>query len=203
MVTDRGFVQTVLGPVAPEDLGLALIHEHLLIDMTWGARSAEEKSAISETVAAAMNRPDGGWEAGEWGPGTTATYISKWGQDVTLDNRIDMARNWAFYGSSRQTSIETAVYETQRFAMAGGGCVVDQTALGMARDPLGLRQVARATGTHIVMGGGYYIDGFHPPDMDDLSEDELYRRMMRDAVEGVGDSTQAVGSRWASSVNSV
>ena len=193
VVADRGFVQTVLGPVAPEDLGLALIHEHLLIDMTQQARSAEEKAATSDTAAAAMGRPEGGWEAGEWGPGTTASYLSKWGQDVSLENRIDMARNWAFYGSYRQTSIETAVYETNRFAMAGGGCVVDQTALGMSRDPLGLRQVSRATGTHIVMGGGYYVDGFHPPDMDDLSEDELYRRMMRDAVEGVGDLTQAGG----------
>ena len=192
-MTARGYVQTVLGAVRPEALGVTLVHEHLLIDLRASARSAEETALAAETAAAAMSRPDGGWEPGEWGPGTTAGYVDLWGQEVTLENRIDMARNWAFYGSYRQNSIETAVFETERFMAAGGGCVVDQTAVGMARDPLGLRKVARATGAHIVLGGGYYIRGFHPPNMDDLTEDELYRRMMRDAEEGVGDSSQAGG----------
>ena len=192
-MTARGFVQTVLGPVPPDDLGLTLVHEHLLVDLRGSAASAEQKARVSDTAAAAMSRPDAGWETGEGGPGTTASYLPRWGQEPTLENRIDMARNWPFYGSYRQNSVETAVYETERFRAAGGGCVVDQTAVGMARDPLGLREVSRATGTHIVLGGGYYVDGFHPPDMDELTEDELYRRMMRDAVEGVGDSSQAGG----------
>jgi phosphotriesterase-related protein len=192
-MTTRGFVQTVLGPVRPEELGLTIVHEHLLIDMTGTAGSCEERAADHDTVTAGMNRPDAGWEEGEAGPGTTASFLPKWREEVTLENRIDMARNWPFYGSFRQNSVETAVFETERFKMAGGGCVVDQTALGMARDPLGLRKVSRATGTHIVMGGGYYLHGDHPSDMDELTEDELYRRMIRDAVDGTGDSGQAGG----------
>ena len=33
---NKGSVQTVLGPVAPEALGLTLPHEHVLVDMTLG-----------------------------------------------------------------------------------------------------------------------------------------------------------------------
>ena len=74
-----------------------------------------------------------------------------------------------------------------RFKQAGGGCIVDATSIGLSRDPAGLREVSRATGVHIVMGGGYYEKAWHPPDMDELTEDELYKRILRDIVDGVGD----------------
>ena len=68
-MTARGYVQTVLGPVRPETLGLTLVHEHLLVDLRGSARSAEEKALAAETAAAAMSRPDAGWEPGRGVPG--------------------------------------------------------------------------------------------------------------------------------------
>ena len=38
--TQNGSVQTVLGTVSPDVLGITLPHEHVLIDMTMGQSSA-------------------------------------------------------------------------------------------------------------------------------------------------------------------
>ena len=69
----KGFVQTVLGPVSPDSLGLTLPHEHVLVDMTMGASSAEEliqNGPVSAKFAASI--PEAGWEKGEDGQGTSA-----------------------------------------------------------------------------------------------------------------------------------
>ena len=190
----NGYVQTVLGPVAPADLGPTIMHEHLLVDMTHRETSAERMLKTSET-GARWDRPNAGWEQSEGGPGTTAGFLRKWQEPLTLANRGDFVRNWFFRGDYRLTSIEDCIYEVERFKRAGGGCIVDATPVGLSRDPAGLREVSRATGVHIVMGGGYYEAGWHPPDIDDLTEDELYRRIKRDVLEGVGDEGIGGGVR--------
>ena len=51
----KGFVQTVLGPVKPESLGLTLPHEHVLIDMTKAEPSAEALINVTESAVQAVN----------------------------------------------------------------------------------------------------------------------------------------------------
>ena len=103
----KQYVQTVLGPVAPEDLGATIMHEHLLVDMTHQETSAERVLKTSET-GARWDRPAAGWEPQEGGPGTTASYLGKWQEPLTLENRGDFVRNWFFRGEYRINSIETA-----------------------------------------------------------------------------------------------
>ncbi len=167
------YVMTVLGPVAPEDLGPTITHEHLLVDMTQSETSVANLLMRSETGSKWTRADAAGWQFGEGAPGTTASYLGRWQEELRLDNYYDVVRNWFFYGEFRLTSIED--------------CIYDATSVGLSRDPAGLREVSRATGVHIVMGGGYYEKAWHPPDMDDLDEDELYRRIRRDIVDGVGD----------------
>ncbi len=178
---------TVLGPVAPDELGLTICHEHLLVDMTQSQTSAADLLMRSETGSKSTRADAAGWQFGEGAPGTTASFLGRWQGELRLDNYYDFVRNWFFRGEFRLTSIEDCIYEVERFKRAGGGCIVDATPVGLSRDPAGLREVSRATGVHIVMGGGYYEKAWHPPDIDDLSEDELYRRIKRDIVDGVGD----------------
>ena len=186
-MTTGGYVQTVLGPVAPEDLGPTITHEHLLVDMTQSETSVAELLQRSETGSKWTRADAAGWQFGEGGPGTTAGYLGRWQEELTLDNYYDHVRNYFFTGEYRINSIEDCIYEVERFKRAGGGCIVDATSIGLSRDPAGLREVSRVTGVHIIMGGGYYEKAWHPPDMDDLTEDELYRRIRRDIVDGVGD----------------
>ena len=187
----KGFVQTVLGPVEPTSLGLTLPHEHVLIDMTLGACSADLLRHQSESGKAAASTPEAGWEPGEEGPGTAASYRARWQQPVCLENRADVARNWFYYGNYKVTSIDDVIYEANLFKQHGGGCLVDQTSIGLARDPRGLQQVSRATGVHIVMATSYYTNEYHPAEVAELDIGGVEQRIMRDLEEGVAGGVQA------------
>ncbi len=187
----KGYVQTVLGPVSPDSLGLTLPHEHVLIDMTIGACSAEVLIDQTESGKAAASTPEAGWEPGEGGPGTAASFRAKWNQPICLENRADVARNWFYYGNYKVTSIEDVIYEANLFKRHGGGCIVDQTSIGLARDPRGLQQVSRATGVHLVMATSYYTHEYHPAEVDELDIAGVEQRILRDLQEGVAGGIKA------------
>ena len=198
---DGGYVQTVLGPVDPEDLGLTLIHEHVLIDLTKGIADAGQYETRAKKYVPIMRRPEAGWEPGEEGPGTGASWAAKWAQPVTLENLADRQRYWVYYGDQRLDSIDDLIWEFDQFKRAGGGTIVDQTTPGMGRDPRGLREISRATGVHLVMTTGWYVAAFHPSDMGEMSEDQAYELIMRDIQDGVSGGIKAgiigeVGVDW-------
>ena len=92
-------------------------------------------------------------------------------------------------------------YEADLFRQHGGSCLVDQTSIGLGRDPIALRRVSRSSGVHIVMGTGYYTSPYHPPDIASMSEDDVRDRIVYDCEVGVAGGVKAgiigeVGSRW-------
>jgi len=186
-----GHVQTVLGPVEPGSLGLTLPHEHVLIDMTKAEPSAEALINVTESARAAGAIPAAGWEPGEDGPGTAASWRAKWNQPICLSNRADVARNWFYYGNYKITSIDDVIEEANLFKRHGGGCLVDQTSIGLARDPRGLQQVARASGVHIVMCTSYYTHEYHPAHVSSSSIEQLCDLIVRDLETGVAGGIQA------------
>ena len=160
MATDPGKVQTVLGPVEPEALGITLTHEHLLVDLTFYYAPPEE---ASERALA--------------------------GADVALNN-LGAVVPRSFFNLDQQRLLDeaTATDEARALRRAGGGTLVDVTSNGIGRDPLALARIARGTGLNIVMGAGYYIPESHPADMARRTEDDLYAEMVRDVTVGVGDT---------------
>ncbi|GAB3273348.1 phosphotriesterase family protein [Parahaliea aestuarii] len=187
----KGKIQTVLGPIDPNTLGITLPHEHVLIDMTKGACSAESLIEATESAKAAASVVAAGWEPGEDGPGTAATWGAKWNEPICLGNRADVARNWFYYGNYKINSIDDVIEEANAFKRHGGTCIVDQTSIGLARDPQGLRQVSHATGIHIVMATSYYTHEYHPGHVATLSIDEICERIVRDLDTGVSGGIQA------------
>jgi phosphotriesterase-related protein len=160
-----GLVQTVLGSVRPEELGPTTTHEHLLIDFLC-----------------------------MFNPPTEASERLKAFQPVTLGNlgwvRYDPFRN---RDNLRLLDEDTAVSEALLYKRAGGGSMVDVTTIGIGRDPLALARISRSTGLHIVMGAGYYVDAVHPEGMDDRSDADLAREMVREITEGVDDTGVKAG----------
>ena len=157
-----GKVQTVLGPIDPERLGVTLTHEHLLWDPTDGF-SPPAQAGLRDIYYRRVS-PDA--------PGYTETLSRiRYDVAVNLDN-------------PRLLDVSTAIEEAMLFKQFGGESIVDATSLGAARDPVGLARIARATGLNVIMGGSYYIDSLHPPEVDALSEDELVERIVRDVTEG-------------------
>ena len=155
-----GQLQTVLGPIAADAVGIALPHEHLLIDfkvMFVEPAAASDKGRAWEPVSLANL----GWVRQNF--------------NSNLDNL-------------RLTDERVAADEILLFKHAGGRTVVDPTPKTLARDPLALARIARATGLNVVMGAGYYVAASHPPDMDRRTVDELTREMTADVTTGVGDT---------------
>ena len=155
-----GQVQTVLGAVAADAIGITLPHEHLLIDfavMFAEPAAASDKGRAREPVTLANL----GWVRQHF--------------NANLDNL-------------RLLDEQVAADEIRLFQNAGGCTVVDPTPKTLSRDPLALARIARATGLNVVMGAGYYVAASHPPDMERRTVDALAREMIADVTTGVGDT---------------
>jgi phosphotriesterase-related protein len=153
-------IQTVLGAIAPDDLGVTSIHEHIL--------------NYVDHVAYVPLDSDEGREIGE--------------QPVSLENLWYVRHNWtAVRDNLRITDEDVAVREVVRFAHAGGSTIVDPTVDGLGRDPAGLVRVSKATGVNVVMGAGYYIHPAHPDWIEGADEAAIAAQIEADVLEGVGD----------------
>lgn len=67
---------------------------------------------------------------------------------------------------------------------------MDLTNIGVGRDPSWLAGLARASGLHVVMGCGWYRQAYYPAEalIDRRSVDDLADELVREAVEGVGET---------------
>ncbi len=174
-----GKVQTVLGVIEPERLGITLTHEHLLIDMSplfVPPQQAGAKGFYYEPVSL-----------------QTAGRIRHWAAP-NLDN-------------VQLTNIDEAIGEVNIYKQYGGGSLVDATSIGIKRDPVGLARISQATGVNIIMGASYYVDAAHPVDMNDMSDDDVMQQIVSDVTEGV-DGTPfrsgvigEVGCSWPLTAN--
>jgi phosphotriesterase-related protein len=156
----QGKVQTVLGLIEPEELGITLPHEHLVSDGS--AWFVEPREATEMQMAHAKVGMESLW----W-------IRYHWFQN--LDDLIC-------------TDEQEAVEEVLHFARAGGRSVVEMSNNGLGRDPLALARIARATGLNIVMGSGYYLAASLPKGFEDLSQEEITDEIVRDIAEGAGDT---------------
>ena len=173
-----GKVQTVLGPIDPDQLGVTHTHEHLL----FGA--ARHHTA---------------WDMVP----TEASVRQLYHEKVSMENvgymRHHGARN---ADNSTLSDVETAIEEVLLYKQYGGQSLVDASSITIGRDPVGLARISRAAGVNVIMGGSYYVASSHPPDMDSRTEDDLTAQIARDVLEGV-DATRIrsgvigeVGCTW-------
>jgi phosphotriesterase-related protein len=158
----------VLGLVAPESLGLTLPHEHLFVDLRFLYRKPPAGSGRGHERAA-----------------------------IELANLYEINYDW--FSSLENLSLTdeaTAIEEAALFRRDGGRTLVDPTTAGIGRNPLALQRVARATGLHVIMGSGYYTEPAHPPGLAAATEDVLVREIVRDVVDGVGDTPRGGRREW-------
>lgn len=156
---------TVLGPIEPEGVGIALPHEHLVVDLTaWWQEPAEaSKKALAHAEV-------------------DIAHLGAIRRDPMLcrDN-------------CHQLDTGLAADELWQFRLAGGNTLVDLTNNGLGRAPQALREISIRTGVHIVMGSGYYISRAHPTDMDQRSIDDITEEIVGDLIVGVGDTGVRAG----------
>lgn len=155
---------TVLGPLEARELGLTLVHEHLLFDFRayWEPPDAAGDTALAE-------------------------------QNLAIEHLGKLRYNpFLFKDNLLHGDVRLAIDEVSAFTAYGGKTVVDPTNASLGRDPRALCKISRRTGLHIVMGAGYYTEialgSRFTRSIDDLC-DELIRELER----GVGETGVRAG----------
>ena len=159
-----GKVQTVLGIINADSLGVTLPHEHLLHD---GSSSFIEPTEASERGLAHQ----------------TLTLENLYWVQFHRCNNLD---------NLNLTDEQLVIKEALLYKWAGGDTIVELTK-GLASDPLGLACLSRATGLNVVMGSGYYRGRTHPPELAAKTEEEITEEIVRDIMVGVGDTRVHAG----------
>ena len=82
-----------------------------------------------------------------------------------------------------------AILEIEKLIGSGGRTLIDCTIDEVARDPLALQRVSKATGLNIVMGCGHYRDPYLDNNwFDKNAPDAIAEIIVRDLMEGVDDT---------------
>lgn len=162
---ETGQVMTVRGPVTVTDLGVTLMHEHLLNDCRcWWHRPVEPERQYLATAPV---------HAGLLGELRMDPFVNL--DNCALDDEA------------------LASAELLAFRHAGGVTVVDPTCRGIGRNPAGLVRISEATGLNIVMGAGYYLATSHPPELAGMGTDDIADEIVREALEGVAATGVRIG----------
>ncbi len=160
-----GKAQTVLGAIDGERLGITSSHEHIIWDMS--AYFEEPESASERGLARQPVSMEN-------------LHLIRSKPHINIDNMV-------------QTDEQIAINELTHFKLAGGGTLVELSQNGLARDPLALARIARATNLNIIMGSGYYVGLSHPEDMDEKTEEHIADEIVQDITVGVGDTGVRAG----------
>src|SRR5258708_1529896 len=154
------YIRTVLGVITPEELGITLGHEHVLIDLR------------------------GLWD----NPPPERAYLID--QEPTLENRGALIRNpYDSKPNLLIDDPELSVQELLLYKEAGGQGLIDLTTVGIKPDPEALVAIARRTGIHIIAGCGYYRQPLLPISLHDRSLEEIGDDLFYWLNEGMYNTT--------------
>ena len=119
------------------------------------------------------------------------------GEPITLENVGYFRRNWINNPDNLRLDNEAdATEELRRFKDSGGGAIVELSPINTCRDPGAIARISKATGVRVVMGTGYYQAAYHPPEIENLSEEQIAGIMLgeiRDGADGSGVKAGLVG----------
>ena len=158
-------VLSVTGPILRKNLGVTLMHEHILNDCLcwWRGLDPLFTSPIRDLSVSAKihsrlkNDP----------------FACR--DNCSLDDEA------------------IAIAELRQFAEEGGITVVDPTCRGIGRNPEALTRIAKATGLNILMGAGYYLQSSHPPALAAMSAEDVALELIAEHRHGVGSQSVPIG----------
>jgi phosphotriesterase-related protein len=160
---NEGKVMTVEGPVQPEDLGVTLSHEHLLIDRSSAPECGNEP--MNDRARELLERPFSIEHLGE-ARRDGGLFL----ENVVLDDA------------------ELALEEISEFKKLGGETIADVSTVGFRVDARRIRDLARKAGLKVIVASGYYTKPTHPPELAEKTVDEITEEFLREADQGLDGS---------------
>ncbi len=150
-------VNSVLGELSREELGITTPHEHIFIDISAFFEERELRDIKNPTT-----------------------------EKVKMEHLGQLNRDpYALKDNLKLEDYETQKKEILRFKAAGGTTMVDATMPGIGREPETLARISRETGINVIMGTGYYVSSTHPEALASMTEEEIAEEMVRELTEGV------------------
>ncbi|MCE5187666.1 MAG: hypothetical protein LLF75_00545 [Eubacteriales bacterium] len=149
-------IQTVLGKVNKNELGIIMPHEHIFIDLT---------AFYTERVIPGCSNPGG--------------------EKVTIRNLGILSRDpYALRDDLVIDDFNAQCDELIELRNAGCSTIVDASSIGLGRDPRMLKSIAQATGLNVVMGSGYYVDATHSDALREMTVEQIAGNILRDIRDG-------------------
>ena len=150
-------VNSVLGELSRDELGITTPHEHIFIDI-----SAFFEERPLRDIADPVH------------------------ETVKMEHLGQLARDpYALKDNLKMEDYDIQKKEILRFARAGGSTMVDATMPGIGRDPEKLARISRETGINVIMGTGYYVSSTHPSALASMTEEEIAEEMVKELTEDV------------------
>jgi len=149
-------IRTLLKDYAPEELagGATLFHEHMQLGPDFNAKFG----AASAAVRAANGLPPAPARGGGGG-----------------------AKGGAPAGPDIMRNVDLMSAEVAKTKNEGIACIVDAGHPDMGRDINFIRQVSMKSGVPIVAGGGFYSQPFYPKEISTMSEDQIFKALIKQA----------------------
>lgn len=113
------------------------------------------------------------------------------GEDYDQSLELTLQNHWPInYGEVDRPGnlvfqdCEVAIAEITKLHADGGRAVVDLSCGGLSPDPAGLQRVSRATGVHVVMGCGHYVDEYQDSANSSRSIGSFAQEMVEQITQG-------------------
>jgi len=152
------YVETVLGPIDPNELGQTLTHEHIRMDY----RCCYFKPPLDE-------------------------HIQKTKSSMAIEN-LGFIRQYPYSHKENLSfgdeNVETMIDEVKEFKRFGGGTLVEVTTSGIQPDYEFLKKVSLATQLNIVCSTGYYLAHTLDESTKGMTVDQLTQSMIKDLTVG-------------------
>ncbi len=160
-------IETVCGKIEKKDLGVALSHEHIFIDLR------------KVTVDPNKNEKPYYWDK------------------LCLENRWRIYTDpYDLVDNIHYEELDIAVKELKHFKKFGGNSIIDCTLDEIDRNPERLKQASMLSGVNVVMGCGHYIDVAIPDKVRKMSASEIAKEIITDltvGVDGTGIKAGVIG----------
>ena len=153
-------INTVTGSINEEQLGITLMHEHILNDASrlWNKPDEASRMNIAEQKIS-----------------MDMLYELKYDPYMNKDNLV-------------LDDIDDAVYEVEKFKAFGGNTIIDAGNRYMGRKPYGLREISNRSGLNIIMSTGYHLADTYPADFPLKSVDDIASEIISEIESGVNNT---------------
>ncbi|MBI5119315.1 phosphotriesterase [Candidatus Poribacteria bacterium] len=156
-------ITTVLGPIAPHELGFTSMHEHIVCDMSIFRRRYED--LLPENLPVSPDEP------------------------VRLDNLTFLKHNFILSRDVVNLSDEELMAaEVADFEASGGAAMVDMSTPGLRCNLPAIRRISGKTGVHIIATTGLYAEDSWPGHYKNMTMQEYAEFMRKEIEDGIEDT---------------